>query len=377
MTGCFLAAAGIAVWFSPLRSRLLQLRSAIDHFTFSCRVEQVTDESQPARKDQYFCVEMIGRIPTAKDRVDTDVRLDIVDVTDGHSQPHQVLSTDKEFWRDDSAQFRFLNHNGVVPEKNAVLGRWVTVALFPCHILRFAYRGRRKLLFQVTVMDRDTGDEIISASKTTEYVYCSDGYREVHGRRLEVLRASVELAIIAMDDIIPFDKMSPFWTQWIDQKSDRVIGTEEAGEAIAAIETKRSILSIKTSAEMVLAYGQNTDRFAAMELILQSTALGQTVTQDCFDRLLQIAHELEIKKDRFLEMTQKILLSSNCYIEDSSQLFGLSSDMDEQTFRKRLNEEYRKWNARVTHPDEQIRRQADQILTLIAEIRSQKMRTTA
>ena len=76
-------------------------------------------------------------------------------------------------------------------------------------------------------------------------------------------------------------------------------------------------------------------------------------------------------------MTQKILLSSNCYIEDASQLFGLSSDMDEQSFRKRLNEEYRKWNARVTHPDEQIRRQADQILTLIAEIRSQKLHAGA
>jgi hypothetical protein len=48
--------------------------------------------------------------------------------------------------------------------------------------------------------------------------------------------------------------------------------------------------------------------------------------------------------------------------------------MDEQSFRKRLNEEYRKWNARVTHPDPQIRRHADEILTLIATIRSEQLR---
>ena len=377
ITGCFVLAAAVAIWFSPLRSHLMQMRSALDRFTFSCRVQQFADESQPASKDQFFHIEMTGRIPTVADNVQTDVRLDIHDVTDGPTSPQQVLSTEKEFWLDDSAQFSFQKNNGIVPVKNAVLTRWVTVAQFPCHILRFAYRGRRKLQFRVTVLDSVSGEEITSASKTFEYVYCSDGYREVHGRRLEVLRACVELAAIAAEGITEFDEMKDFWTQWIDQKADGVIGSEEAGEAVATIEAKRSILAIKTAAEMVLAYGQNTDRFAAMELILQSVALGQTVPQPCFDNLLQIARELEIKKDRFLEMTQKILLASDCYIEDASQLFGLSSDMDEQSFRKRLNEEYRKWNARVTHPDEQIRRQADQILTLIAEIRSQKLHAGA
>ena len=76
-------------------------------------------------------------------------------------------------------------------------------------------------------------------------------------------------------------------------------------------------------------------------------------------------------------MAQKILLSSDCKIEDPSQLLGITEDMAGETFRKRLNEEYRKWNARVTHPDPQVRSQADQILTLIAEIRSQWLQTGA
>ncbi|MHC5172937.1 MAG: hypothetical protein ACYSPJ_04155 [Planctomycetota bacterium] len=80
---------------------------------------------------------------------------------------------------------------------------------------------------------------------------------------------------------------------------------------------------------------------------------------------------LEIQQDRFLSIAQKLLLSSQCQIEDPSQLLGITSDMDSESFRKRLNEEYRKWNARVTHPDAQIRSQADRNLALIAEIRSQ------
>ena len=191
ITVCFVVVVALAIWFSPLRSHLVRIRFALDRYTFTCQVRRFADESEPAPKDQFFSVEMIGRIPTPVDNVQTDVRLDILDVTDGPSRPQQVLSTEKEFWLDDSAQFRFQKSNGVVPEKNAVLARWVTVLQFPCHILRFAYRGRRKLLFQVTVLDSASGDEITSASKVFEYVYCSDGYREMHGRRLEVLRDCV------------------------------------------------------------------------------------------------------------------------------------------------------------------------------------------
>ena len=74
-------------------------------------------------------------------------------------------------------------------------------------------------------------------------------------------------------------------------------------------------------------------------------------------------------------MAQKILLACECRIEEPSRLLGIAPEMDEETFRKRLNEEYRKWNARVTHPDAQIRGQADQILTLIAEIRTQRFQS--
>ena len=86
---------------------------------------------------------------------------------------------------------------------------------------------------------------------------------------------------------------------------------------------------------------------------------------------------LEIHRDRFLSIAQKILLSTDCKIEEPSKLLGIASDMDEESFRKQLNEEYRKWNARVTHPDAQIRSQADRILTMIAEIRSKRLQTSS
>jgi len=384
VTVCLVLAAAAVVWFTPLRPCLLQVCSSqallqnlfvFDRFKFTCRIEQFSDESKPVRQDQLFRIQMVGRIPTEQDNIDTDVQIGILDITEGQSDPHQVLSTDESYRLDESAAFHMVTHNGVVPQRNAVLGRWVTVAEFPCHILRFAYRGRRKLQFCVTVMDAATGEEIVSARNVTEYVYCSDGYREVHTRRLEVLRACVELsAIILGEDPCP-DGIREMWSGWIQQKAEMFISADEASKTLETIHCRFQGLTMQNSSEIILAYGKNMDRFYAMELALQTIAFDGIVSKENLEKLFQVSQMLEIQQDRFLSIAQKMLLSLQCKIEDPAQLLGITSDMDDASFRKRLNEEYRKWNARVTHPDPHIRSQADQILTLIAEIRSQWLQT--
>jgi hypothetical protein len=66
--------------------------SVFDRYRFSCHVEQFSDESQPVRQDQFFRVQVSGRIPTQQENVDTNVQIEVLDVTDGQSHAHQVLS---------------------------------------------------------------------------------------------------------------------------------------------------------------------------------------------------------------------------------------------------------------------------------------------
>jgi len=387
ITACLLAAGSAAVWFSPLRRQVLKLFAkakpylsywfpGFDRFRFSCRVEQFSDEAQPVRRDQFFRIQVIGRIPTEQGDVDTDVQIEILDITEGQSHPYQVLSTDECYRDERTAEFHLIQHNGVVPDKNSVLARWVTITQLPCHILRFAYRGRRKLLFRATVIEIASAKKLVSARKVIEYVYCSDGYREVHGRRLEVLLACVELSAIVLGSPPYSEVVRDMWSEWIQQKAEMFISTDEAAKTVVAIQSRFSGLTMQHSSDIILAYGKNTDRFFAIELALQTAGLDKVVSKENLEKLFQISHMLEIQRDRFLSMAQKILLSSQCQIEDPSQLLGIGPDMDDDTFRKRLNEEYRKWNARVTHPDAQIRCQADRILTLIAEIRNQRLQST-
>jgi hypothetical protein len=376
----------VVIGFSPLRGRFLQLLASkrfnfskaaffFDRHKFSCYVELYTDESQPIRRDQFFRIQIAGRIPTEQANVDTDVQVEVLDITEGTSSPQQVLSTDENYRNNETSEFYLIQHNGIVPDKNDVLARRVTVANFPCHILRFAYRGRRKLLFCATIIEKHSRKKLVSGRNVIEYVYCSDGYREVHGRRLEVLQGCIELSAVVLGSPPYPEAVTNLWSGWIQNKTDMRLSVDDMAKVIEVIQSRFDAITIQHSAEVILAYGKNTDRFSAIELALKTVSLDGFVNSENLEKLFQMSEMLEIRQDRILSMTQKFLLSSNCRIESPSQLLGITPDMDDDTFRKRLNEEYRKWNSRVTNPDPEVRSQADQILTLIAEIRSQRLQS--
>ena len=69
-------------------------------------------------------------------------------------------------------------------------------------------------------------------------------------------------------------------------------------------------------------------------------------------------------------MTEKILPVSMHEVENVELLLGVNCDMDKDKARQHLNQQYRKWNARVTNSKAEIRNQADQMLKLITDARA-------
>ncbi len=60
---------------------------------------------------------------------------------------------------------------------------------------------------------------------------------------------------------------------------------------------------------------------------------------------------------------------------DIEFLLGVNEKMTSDEIRSLLNEEYRKWNGRVTHADAAMQRQASQMLDLIADVRAKYVET--
>ena len=70
-------------------------------------------------------------------------------------------------------------------------------------------------------------------------------------------------------------------------------------------------------------------------------------------------------------MMEKIIPVDMHETADIETLLGITSDMSQEKAREHLNKEYAKWNSRVTNSDPKIQSQADQMLRLIAEARTQ------
>jgi hypothetical protein len=374
--GVVVAVALAAIWLSPLRRTVLRGLTALSGCRFACRIELFTAD-QPAGRDQFFRVQMIGRIAAPEDHYPTDVRVEISDITDGQPHPEAVLSINPEYQGQDAA-FLWRTSNGLVPTRNAVLARWITVAQIACHELRFACRGRRRLLFRVCVLSSETGEILAEALQTQDYVNCSDGYREKQQRKLEVLQSTLQIAAMACveESSIPL-KAKELLSQWLDTKAVSFPPAASLKENLVCLEQETARLDLVGAADHLLAWGDQADKDSALELSLGTSACCRMISDKRFRWLIEAAKLLNIRSDRFLVQAQKAFLTAGCILERPSTLAGIEPSMQHEQVIKRLNEEYRKWNARVTHPDPQIRLQADRMLTLIADLRSRQLNPSA
>lgn len=356
----FIALKQIVAWRAARRERC----------RLNCRVEEVVDETCPQYEDRFLCVRISGCIPTPEDNIDTDIRLELFDITDGTGNPEPVLAASSQWHYPDSPVFVYQSHNGVVPCRNAVLAGEVLVAKIPLHLLRFARRGRRKIQVVASILTRPDEQVLVCAKNTIEYVFYSDGFIELQERRENVLRASVELACGVIAELPYIPSVTDFIGNWINDKTRLFTPRTDIAEPLKRLRAAPDQIDVGAACEGVLAWGQKADRITSMDLALQVMAMYPSLPARQEEMLWEIAETLQIPKDRFLALCQKSLLTDNCPYERWRLLMGIREEILSENLRQRLNEEYRKWNARVTHPDPQIRRQADIILTLVAEVRN-------
>ena len=86
--------------------------------------------------------------------------------------------------------------------------------------------------------------------------------------------------------------------------------------------------------------------------------------------LNNLARWLEVDGTRFRSMVEKILPVCMHEVEDIEVILDISPDKSKNQTRRQLNEEFRKWNARVTNFDSKIQVQAGHMLKLITDARS-------
>ena len=377
--------------------------------TFNCRV-QLTRQKRDDSVFDAFTIEVAGSIRTAGDNDYATVQILISDVTDGPGKAKPVLSgiSNFELWhglpaRENTAKpvlneaegmavppvnfprpvFCYRADLGRLPNRVTTLSDWTTVAHLNLDWLLFPHKGKRVLRFSVSLLSGQNGQS--PGHLTAELAYaerlfiCENpdfGYVDLQENvhRTKSLAVALAFAISAADNKLYHAEVQVI-KQWAiaNLLPSGSIGTklEEALDHAVRFFQKGNQLDIYKVCKEIVELAPVSDRYDILDLCLQVARAKGTAAAEELTVLKYIATWLEVDMDRFREMMEKLLPVNIHQVKNTEVILGITPNMGRENTRRQLNRYYRKWNSRVTNADPEIQAQADQMLKLIAEARSQ------
>ncbi|MEJ5260382.1 MAG: hypothetical protein WHS88_09355 [Anaerohalosphaeraceae bacterium] len=356
-----LGAIGAALGPACLRRWLSVLIPALDPRRFACRVLVFEEETGAGCRD-ILKIQIQGAIRAPHPNCDTDLLIQLTDATDkGTVKP--VLCRRTEWTTDGTPAHQYRFHNGLLPARVSVLKDWVTIAEIGVWELVFPRRGPAVLECEVTVLDKAAGKALACARSQVSLLSEHFGYEEIQQQKLAKQSAMRQIVWAVWRMTAPNPAGKELLERWLQE---RKLPAAEKAELSA----EQAASLVQEACEQLAGYADPADGCAVLEICMRIAAAGESIPQSLLSVLQTLAANLEIPKDRWEALVQKYLSRQAEHIQDPMLLLGLHERMTEAQILEKLTSEYRKWNARVTHPDPAVRKQADQMLNLIAQCRS-------
>lgn len=356
------------IWVIPRLRSLLPGLKRLDPYHFENRVELLGKSIEGAEID-VLAVSMRGRITTPCDSCDTNVSVEISDITEGLLEPLRVLCTQSNMQRPEGMEFFFQTHNGIIPGRDAILPQWRTVLELGCDVLRFPKRGQRLLQFTTRISQVGTGRELVAARTTLNYfVAAAEGYLDFE-KRLEQILAGGYILVHQSAGNQPNPDQQKLIENWLNE----CVNHSAANFTIDVhkiIPSETPEQAADKACEILLQRADTNFRFGLIEVCVKIAAAAQPVSRSLQDWLKNLSERLELPADRFQAIYQKYLPLDAQENPDPACVLGIDPTLPVEETLKRLTEEYRKWNSRVNHPDAKVRQQADKMLSYLTEVRS-------
>ncbi|MHC4645333.1 MAG: TerB family tellurite resistance protein [Planctomycetota bacterium] len=374
-------------WFYQSRiAALLKLRAAgrptasirPDLRVLNCRVEPARDMRTREGYDT-FVVEACGSIRGRDDKEHVLVQVGITDVTEGPANAQPVQGRLKQWQANESGDFCCCNDLGRIPGGKTILADWVTVAEIEFDWLVFPRAGTRRLRFSVALGGQDSGEKLGSAECNLIFENSTFGYLDLQQniQRARTLAVALGFAVSAVDKKL-YDCEVEVIREWarshVDTSRTSKAARDEfdqAFEKTVDFFRKGNQLDNYKICEQLVKIVPLAERYDILELCLRVAGAKGRAAEEELNLLKTLAKWLEVDANRFRAMVENILPVTMHEVEDFEVILGVTSDMDKEETLQHLNEEYRKWNARVTSCDPEIQAQADQMLKFIAEARSE------
>ncbi|MCK4998135.1 MAG: hypothetical protein KAS23_01320 [Anaerohalosphaera sp.] len=351
-----------------------------------CRIEIVpsTDLRDPS---DVFAVKIRGLICAPEPSHKADIEVFIDDITQGNESSLPVLCNIKHWQMEDSPAFCYKANYGRIPHQKSTLTYWTTVVKPSLNMLSLPRHGERKLQFSVSLTSSETGNVLAQAAAVVSYNNPNAGYLDIEEshRLTEALTIHLALAVNQQDQAA-LDKAHQVIDSWIEAKTAQCSPdmTEHLNQRLTsslseAIEASKDDNKLDTDSicQQLRNIASQADKLAAMELTLRAASPSFTADIKQTQQLQWLKDALEIDDDKFRLLCQKILPLNAQQSKHMEFILGINHDMDDDTIRLKLNDEYKRWNGRVNHPDQEIRDRVKFMLELIANARTKCTKPTA
>ena len=326
-----------------------------------------------------FNVEICGSIHAPRDVQAAVLEISIKDVTDPEPNTNPVQALIKQWQLPDSSDFCYKAKLGKLPHQVTTIPDWTSVAPLRLDWLVLPRKGKRELLFVTSIFPAEGGEQLACARCYFVYDNRDFGYLDLKEniKRSKTLAVVLAFAVSAADNKMyecEIELIKKWTRQNIDLSEESSKERRKLEKALnETIEFFRdgNTLNNYDICREIAEITPVEDCYEIMNLCLYVAQANGTVTTEELNLLKDLANWLEIDADKFREMVQKVLPLDMHEVKDIETILGVTSDMDQEKARRHLNKEYSKWNARVTNTNPEVQSQADQMLKLIAEARSQ------
>ncbi len=328
--------------------------------------------------EEVFTVRIHGRICTDQPgrRVNLNVKFD--DITDGNPVSAAVYVKPTGNCSSQLKPFEFTCDMGRLDKAETEIPDWLSVARIKTSTFVFARQGKRRLLLKGSVLSQDTAVEFAGCSCVLEYDNCEYGYIDAveNIERSRALAVTLAFSLCAVDGKMyncELERIKGWAQSHIDPQS-LVKAYNQLDKALRKTIRffKRGYkIDIAALAEQLAQIAPVAERYDIIEMCLTIVGSKGFVSAGQINMLKKLAVWLDIDPTRFREMAERLAPANIHQVKDMELIFGLDAQLTREQTRKRLNAEYRKWNARITNVDPNIQTQAEQMLNLITQARAQ------
>ncbi len=361
-----------------VQDKEVELCEKLDLSLLHCRVQLIKQKEDKSNFNA-FNVEICGSIHAPQDVHSATLRISIQDITDEAYEVLSVQARIRQWQMPDSSEFCYSAELGKLPHEVTAISDWISIAQLRLDWLELPRKGIRDLLFNLVMLSADADRQLACAQCTFTCENPDFGYMDLQQnvQRVKTLTVALAFAVSAADNKL-YDSEIELIKNWardninLSETSDKARDKLEKAlnETIAFFRDGNKLDTYEICKEIVEIVSV-ADRYDILNLCLHVAQANGSVAGEELSILKNLATWLEVDMSRFRKMMEKVIPIDMLEVMDTEFVLGVTSDMSREKARKQLNKEYSKWRARVTNTNPEIQSQADQMLKLIAEARSQ------